>query len=48
MNAAYRRFLRWLLFINWQKRLTYAERVRLNHWGATGNAAHGPYAYLID
>jgi hypothetical protein len=40
-----RRLLRWLLFQNWRASLPYGERVRLDHWGATGNPKHHPFSW---
>lgn len=41
-----RRLARYYLLRSWRATLPYAEQVRLDHWGATGNPAHHPFAFV--
>lgn len=40
-----RRWLQEALSQQWERTLPRAERVRLSHWGATGNEAHHPFSW---
>ena len=44
MRKLYRRALQRLLYLNWRLTLTHGEVVRLDYWGATGNAKHHPFS----
>lgn len=37
--------LRHLLYNSWRNSLSRSDRVRLEHWGATGNAKHHLWAW---
>lgn len=41
----YRRLLKYLLYRNWRSTLTRGERIRLDHWGATGNKKHHSFSW---
>jgi hypothetical protein len=43
-----RRWLQRALTAQWRRTLTRGERLRLDHWGATGNDAHHPFAWADD
>lgn len=40
------RLARWWLMFQWRRTLTFGERVRLDHWGATGNPKHHPFSWV--
>lgn len=49
MTKLLRRVARWYLLESWKSRLPYVERVRLEHYGATGNPLHtDPCAWIYD
>ena len=43
-----RRLARWYLGWSWMRRLPRGERLRLEHFGATGNPDHEPFQWVID
>jgi hypothetical protein len=45
MTCLLRRFYRWRMYRQWRATLPFGERVRLDYWGATGNADHHPFAW---
>ena len=40
-----RRWLQDALLTQWRNSLPIGDRVRFDHWGATGNAIHHPFAW---
>lgn len=43
-----RKWLQWALFCQWRRGLPRHERIRLDYWGSTGNAAHHAFAWADD
>lgn len=49
MRRALRSLARWYLEYSWKARLSRGERIRLEHFGATGNPKHSdPCAWVFD
>jgi hypothetical protein len=40
-----RKWLQWALYYQWRRSLPRHERIRLDYWGATGNATHHEFAW---
>lgn len=43
-----RAWLRAALLAQWRRSLSRGDRARFDYWGATGNAAHHPFAWADD
>lgn len=48
IRRALRRLARWYLLESWRAGLTKDDRLRFDHFGATGNRNDGPYAWVED
>lgn len=48
IRVALRRLARWYLLASWRASLSPGDRLRFDHFGATGNRDHGPFSWVED